>query len=64
MNVIQAMQMVAQLKSNPMSLLSQRFNIPEGVNVNNPNDIIKHLIDTNQVSQNQIDQIKSQMGMK
>ena len=64
MNVLQAMQMVAQLKSNPMSLLSQRFNIPDGVNVNNPNDIIKHLIDTNQVSQMQIDQIKNQMGMK
>lgn len=64
MNVIQAMQMVAQLKSNPMSLLSQRFNIPEGVNVNDPNSIINHLINSGQVQQSQIDQIKSQMGMK
>lgn len=64
MNVIQAMQMVAQLKSNPMSLLSQRFNIPEGVNVNDPNSIINHLISSGQVQQSQIDQIKNQMGMK
>ena len=64
MNVIQAMQMVAQLKSNPMSLLSQRFNIPEGVNVNYPNSIINHLINSGQVQQSQIDQIKNQMGMK
>ena len=64
MNVIQAMQMVAQLKSNPMSLLSQRFNIPEGVNVNDPNSIINHLINSGQVQQSQIDQIKSQMGVK
>lgn len=64
MNVIQAMQMVAQLKSNPMSLLSQRFNIPEGVNVNDPNSIIIHLINSGQVQQSQIDQIKNQMGMK
>lgn len=64
MNVIQAMQMVTQLKSNPMGLLSQRFNIPEGVNVNDPNSIINHLINSGQVQQSQIDQIKSQMGMK
>jgi hypothetical protein len=64
MNVIQAFQMLNQIKSNPMSLLSQKFNIPEGVNVSDPNAIINHLIQSGQVSQNQIDSIKNSIGMR
>lgn len=63
MNVIQAFQMLNQIKSNPMSLLSQRFNIPEGVNVSDPNAIINHLIQSGQVSQSQIENIKNSIGM-
>jgi hypothetical protein len=33
-------------------MLSKRFNIPE--NINNPNDIIQHLLNTNQVTQAQV----------
>jgi hypothetical protein len=64
MNVIQAFQMLNQIKNNPMSFLSQRFNVPSDVNVNNPSDVLKHLLDSGQVSQNQIDQIKNSIGMK
>jgi hypothetical protein len=63
MNVIQAFQMLNQIKSNPMSLLSQKFNIPEGVNVSDPNAIINHLIQSGQVSQSQIENIKNSIGM-
>lgn len=45
-----------QLQSNPMRVLSQRFNIPSNLNLNNPNDIIQHLLNTGQVSQQQVNQ--------
>lgn len=48
-----------QLKQNPMKVLSMRFNIPQNINLNNPNDIIQHLLNTGQVSQNQVNQAMS-----
>lgn len=59
MNVIQAFGMLQQIQKNPMSILSQKFNIPNEVNVNDPNEILKHLVESNQVTQNQIDSIKN-----
>jgi hypothetical protein len=61
MNVIQAFQMLNQIKNNPMGILSQKFNIPNEVNVNDPNEILKHLVESNQVTQNQIDSIKNML---
>ena len=52
MNPFQLMNMYQQIRSNPAQVLSQRFNIPQGMN--NPNDIIQHLLNTNQVSQAQV----------
>lgn len=49
------MRMFMQFRQNPMAMLSQRFNLPQGVT--NPNDIIQHLLDTNQVSQDQINRV-------
>lgn len=43
-----------QFKQNPMQMLSRRFNIPQ--NMNNPNDIVQHLLNTGQVTQNQVNQ--------
>lgn len=44
--------MLNQLKSNPTEFLAKRgINLPEGMN--DPNDIIKHLMDTGKVSQAQ-----------
>lgn len=47
-------EMVNQFKQNPMMMLSQRYNIPQ--NLNNPNQIIQHLLNTGQVSQSQVNQ--------
>ena len=43
--------MLQQLQTNPIEMLSKRFNIPQDVNVNDPNAIIQHLMNTGQVSQ-------------
>lgn len=46
--------MLSQLRSNPMQILSQKYNIPQGMT--NPQDIIQHLLNTNQISQAQVNQ--------
>lgn len=43
--------MLQQLQSNPLQMLSQKFNIPQDIDVNDPNAIIQHLMNTGQVSQ-------------
>jgi hypothetical protein len=43
--------MVSQLKSDPRGMLAKRFNLPQ--NTSNPNDILQHLMNTGQVSQEQ-----------
>ena len=48
-----------QLRQNPIQVLSQRFNIPQGVDVRNPNSIIEHLLNTGQVTQSQVNQMMS-----
>jgi rRNA pseudouridine-1189 N-methylase Emg1 (Nep1/Mra1 family) len=58
-NINDFMNLYQQLKSNPVQFLSRRFNIPQ--NINNPNDIIQHLLNTGQVTQEQVNQV---MGMK
>lgn len=51
--------LVGQFKSNPMALLTKRFNLPG--NISDPNEIINHLLRTGQVSQAQINRAM-QMG--
>lgn len=49
--------LLPQLKQNPVQFLAQYgLNIPQ--NINNPQDIIQHLLNTGQVSQNQVNQIQ------
>ena len=43
--------MLQQLQSNPMAMLSRKFNLPQGMDVSDPNTIIQHLMNTGQVSQ-------------
>lgn len=62
MDVIQMFGMLQQLKTNPMSLLSKKFNIPDGVNLKDPNEIINHLVNSGQVRQSEIDNIKNQFN--
>lgn len=57
-NIFQAYQ---QFRSNPMQALMQRYNIPQNIDTSNPNDIIQHLLNTGQISQNQLNGI---MGLR
>ena len=61
MNPMELMQMYSQLKSNPMQLLASRFNLPQDLNMNDPNAIIQHLLNSGQISQQQVD---AAMGMR
>lgn len=54
MNNMNFMQMLQQLRQNPMQMLSQRFNVPQ--NIQNPQEIIQHLLNTGQISQDQVNQ--------
>ena len=56
-NINDIMNLYQQMQSNPTALLSKRFNIPQGMN--DPNQIIQHLLDTNQVSQAQVNNAMS-----
>lgn len=58
-------QLLQQIKANPAQMLAKRFNIPQGIS--NPNDIINHLVQTGQVSQDRINAAyrqAQQMGFK
>ena len=47
--------MLEQFKQNPLAILGQRYNIPQGMN--DPNQILQHLLNTNQVSQDQVNRV-------
>ena len=47
--------LVQQFKKDPLGTLSQKYNIPNGMN--NPNDILQYLLNTNQVSQQQVNYV-------
>lgn len=57
-----AINMMTQFKSNPSQFLSQKFNVPS--DLNDPQKILQHLLDTNQVTQAQIDAIKGNPMIK
>lgn len=48
------MQMWAQFQQNPMGMLAQKYNIPQGIR--NPQDIVQHLLNSGQVTQAQVNQ--------
>jgi len=50
------MNVYQRLMQNPsQALMEAKFNVPQGMN--NPNDIIQHLLNTGQVSQTKINQL-------
>lgn len=57
-NILQTYQ---SFRNNPAQLLCSRFNIPQNINMNNPNDIIQYLLNSGQISQQQVNSI---MGMR
>lgn len=54
--------MMNQFKSNPSKFLSQKYKVPS--ELTDPEKIIQHLLDTEQVTQEQIDAIKSNPMVK
>lgn len=54
-NPMQILQMISNLQQNPMQILRQAgLNIPNGVN--SPQDIIQHLLNSGQITQEQVNQ--------
>lgn len=54
-NPMQILQMITNLQQNPMQILRQAgLNIPNGVN--SPQDIIQHLLNSGQITQEQVNQ--------
>lgn len=50
-NMQDVMNYYQRFRQNPMQMLNQKFNIPQNVNVNDPNAILQHLLNTGQVTQ-------------
>lgn len=49
--------MYQRLRQNPLQMLNKQFNIPQNVNLNDPDSILQHLMNTGQVSQHQINEV-------
>ena len=51
----QMLAMLQQFKTNPLQFLMQkRMNLPQGVPMNDPQAILNHLMQTGQISQQQV----------
>lgn len=58
----QILQMLPQLKANPLQfLLQRRLNIPPNM-ANDPQAILNHLLQTGQITQQQVNAAYQQMG--
>ena len=56
------MHLLQNIKSNPVQfLLQRRMNIPANI-ANDPNAILNHLLQTGQISQDQVNRAYQQMG--
>lgn len=66
LNMGNVLQMASQLRQNPMAMLQKAgFNVP--ANLNDPQQMIQHLMNSGQVTQQQFDQALQQaqkFGMK
>jgi len=51
-NMQNIMDLYNKMQQNPVQFLSRRFNLPQ--NLNSPNDIIQHLLNSGQVTQSQV----------
>lgn len=59
-NANDIMNLLQQIQQNPYQVLSQRFNLPQ--NLNNPNDIIQHLLNSGQITQTQVNNATQMMS--
>ena len=56
-NSMNLLQMYQQLRQNPMQMLSKRINVPQ--NMNNPQQIVQHLLNSGQITQQQVNNVMS-----
>lgn len=61
-NIQDIMNFYQQFKQNPMQMLSKRFNIPQDINVHDPNSIIQHLLNSGQITQEQVNNAMKMRG--
>lgn len=54
-NLNDIMNMYQQFSQNPIGMLSRKYNIPQ--NLNNPQDIIQHLLNSGQITQSQVNNV-------
>lgn len=47
--------MYQQFMQNPIQMISKKYSLPDGIK--NPDDILKHLVNSGQVKQSEIDNI-------
>lgn len=60
-NINDVINTLNMLRQNPIQILAKRFNIPQNINLQDPNAIIQHLLNTGQISQQQVNKC---MGMR
>lgn len=60
-NMNDIMNLYQRMRSNPAQMLSQRFNFPQNMNMNDPGEILQYLLNSGQVSQAQVN---NAMGMR
>ena len=61
--ILSSIQMINWIKQNPSAALKQAgINIPAGMN--DPNQILQHMLQSNQTYQERYKQIQSILGMK
>lgn len=49
--------LISQFQANPMQMLQRKFNIPG--DITQPDQILQHLVNSGQVTQQQINQIRN-----
>lgn len=56
--------LVGQLQSNPAGFLrSMGYNVPDGIDFSNPNSIISHLMQSNQINGGLLGKAQSLLGL-
>ena len=53
-NMQDIMNFYQRFRQNPMQMLNQKFNIPQNVNMSDPNAILQHLLNSGQITQDQV----------
>lgn len=63
MNMFAMMKQFQRFKQDPMGALASKFNIPKDIDINNADAVAQHLLNTRQVSQEQLNQISRMANM-